>query len=163
MNKKASSWEDISIPNLIALVLTLIALTGFSIIGVRLYAHFTKDSSIPEQQTNRLSIMVAQINALPVESNQITIPINIGENEKKRAYRILFYKKCQTGEKPGESCSLKPKVCIEDITDEKSSKINPFCEYIENAEFEKTVTDTANRYFKFDKEETKDGIIIKIA
>ncbi len=155
MNKKASSWEDISIPNLIALVLTLIALTGFSIIGFRLYHHFTKDSSIPEQQVNRLRIIATQINGLPVGANQKTIPIVIGEN-----YQLNTYRKCQTEEKQGDSCSLKPKICI----DTKNKEIKEYCEYIENADFEKTIKGLpANRYFKVSKEETKDGIIIKIA
>lgn len=168
MNKKASSWEDISIPNLIALVLTLIALTGFSIIGFRLYHHFTKDSSIPEQQVNRLRIVAAQINALPVENDQVIIPIKIWEIEegifeKERYYQIELYSKCKSEEKPGDSCKLKPQICIKDITDKEGSKIKPYCEEIEDANFEETKRIPANRYLKVDKEETKDGIIIKIA
>jgi len=162
---KKKGWLGMSTKNLIALILFIIVFPALLILSVNTYNWVFKNSAIPERQVNRLRIVVAQTNGLPVESNSVTIPIEVGEQlkgEKKRYYQIGIYRKCQKGEKQGEDCRLKPAVCISDIS-EGGSNVKPFCEEIVNADFEETDTFTANRYFRVDKEEIDDSIIVKFS
>ena len=159
MNKKGSAWEEISTTNLLALILTLIALTSFSVIGYNTYHYFTKDSSLPPQIVNRLRIVATLVEGLPVGSGPVTVPLIVGEQKKglfenPKHYLINIYPRCQAGEKPSEKCALRPKMCIKD----REEGITPFCEDIKNADFASSDSMNANSILNVDKEEV-DGIV----
>jgi len=111
------------------------------------------EKRIDEQERNKFDILLAQINSLNVEDGEKTFPISI-----KARFQIETYKRCKETEEIG--CSPRPKICLRDTTNQK---INPYCRYIEKADFDKSDTLSAVNGLKLKKIEVDKKTIIQVS
>lgn len=152
MNKKGLfgiPWTEML--SLTIFVLVLIVAIPIVIKGCSLM----KKSAIDEQELNNFLILVEQINTLRVEDGEEVFPISIDKN-----FQIEVYSKCKKNQKPEtSSCSLRPKICLRDTTNDK---ISPHCEYVENTDLEATGPLKAVNGLKLKKVEKDDRIITEV-